>query len=353
MKKLTILVLLLVMTTVLMTGCATLFGLAPKTLETYSAEAATFRELNVKWNEVRGATGYIVLISETEGGTYREAAKVSSSVKTTTVTGLRGNTTYWFKIVAELKKDGPVESKLFSATTLREVAPAKPASLTARASNPSSIIATWTRAIGEESYKVYISTTAASGYRLAGDNINADRFLVRNLQPNTTYFVRLEAVNRFGSSPQSDPVEATSGRSQEEIDAERAAAAAEREAAAAAQRAEREAAQAAERERLEREAPLNNAAIARLRGTWVGSVTALGQTVNVELRFTSNTEVLYVTSPGPNETVSRRSFTVTGGGTALSIDRNEPMNFTISGNTLTISGGGAAGASYRGMYTRR
>ena len=343
-----------VMAAVLITGCASLFGLAPKTLETYSAEAATFGELNVTWNEVRSTANYAVLMAEAENGEYREVAKVSSSARrTATVSDLTGNTTYWFKVVAENRKGETVESSPFSATTLMEVAPAKP-TLTARASDPASILASWTRTLGEESYKVYISSTAAGEYTLTGDDIKSnDRFLIRELQPNTTYFVRLEAINRFGTSPQSDSVEAQSGRSQAEIDAERAAAAAAQAEREAQQRAEREAQQAAERERIARETPLNNAAVAQLRGTWAGSVSALGQTVNVELRFTSDTEVIYVTSPGPNESVTRRSFTVTSGGTALTIDRNDPMTFNISGNTLTISGGGTAGASYRGTFTRR
>ena len=348
-----------VMVAVVMTGCASMLGLAPKTLEMYSAEAATFGELNVRWNEVRSTVNYTVLMAETENGNYTEKEKLTGT--RTTISELTGNTTYWFKVVAENKKGETVESRPFSATTLNEVAPEKPAITSAAPSNPASIMVRWETKLGEENYKVYISQNTASGFTLAAENRSSSASLIRDLDPNTTYFVRLEAINRFGTSPQSDSVEVVSGKSQAEMDAEAAAAAAARAAEAAAraereaqERAEREAQQAAERERLAREAPFNNAAVAQLRGTWAGSVTALGQTVNVELRFTSDTEVHYVTSPGPNESVSRRSYTVTGGGTAISIDRNDPMTFTISGgNTMTISGGGTSGISYRGTYTKR
>lgn len=83
-------------------------------------------QITVSWGAVAGATGYRVVRSATQGGTYQSVATPNGTTYSYTDTGLQVGTTYYYVVVATEGAYATGYSAEVSATTTPAVAPRRP-----------------------------------------------------------------------------------------------------------------------------------------------------------------------------------------------------------------------------------
>ena len=94
-----------------------------------SATAVSASQINLAWNGVTGANGY--LVDEWINGAWKQIASLGSSTTGYSVSGLSASTTYYFDVAA-YNSAGTTWANYQSATTKASAPPAAP-SLTATA----------------------------------------------------------------------------------------------------------------------------------------------------------------------------------------------------------------------------
>jgi hypothetical protein len=166
------------------------FAAAP----TLTATAVSTSQVNLSWNSVKGASGY--LVDEWINGNWVQIASLGSTSTGYSVTGLSGGTTYYFD-VASTNKSGTSWASWQSATTF-QTAPAAP-TLTATAYSSSEIDLSWNSVSGSSSYLVdeWINGNWVQIATLgSGSTFDA----ISGLNANTTYYFDVAASNSAGTT---------------------------------------------------------------------------------------------------------------------------------------------------------
>jgi fibronectin type 3 domain-containing protein len=160
------------------------------------ATAVSTSEIDLAWNPVAGATGYVVLRATASGGPYT----VIGSPTTTSFanTGLSSATTYYYVVEATDTSGNSANSATVSATT--QVA--APTGLVATGKEKSEIDLTWTAVTGATSYVVQRSLVSGGPYATVGTTTTGS-FADTGRSEEIFYYYVVEAVNAGGTGPAS------------------------------------------------------------------------------------------------------------------------------------------------------
>ncbi len=171
------------------------------------ATALTNNSFSANWNSSTGATGYKLDVSTLSNfgsfvGVYNN---LDVNDVTSSVTGLSGGTTYYYRIRAYNGSGVSNNSETVTALTL----PSAPTSATATSVAKTSFVANWDPSVGAIKYYLDVATTSnftggtfVSGYQNLDVN-SAVTFSVLGLTRGTTYYYRVRAFNSSGTSSNS------------------------------------------------------------------------------------------------------------------------------------------------------
>ena len=181
-----------------------------------TAEATSDSTIVLTWNEVENAVVYVVYQDDDE-------IAVDLTETTFTVTGLKSETQYCFKVSAVNESGESEKSENACATTLKDedpddepIDPVKPEApvLTAEALSTSEIKLTWNAVDAATSYNIY-----KGAFAIAKD-VTDTIFVAEDLDYDTEYCFTVTAVNEAGESNRSEKVcVKTLGESLDELSA--------------------------------------------------------------------------------------------------------------------------------------
>ncbi|MHB9142523.1 MAG: fibronectin type III domain-containing protein, partial [Paludibacter sp.] len=184
--------------------------MAPSNPVSTAATNMTDVSISANWNNTVGATGYRLDVSSDAGFATFVAGfenKDVGNVITYSVTGLTGNTTYYYRIRAYNGSGTSGNSNSISVLT----APAAPTATAASLITQTSFAANWNVSDGASGYRLDVSTVAnyssfVTGYQNL-DVSNVTTYTVNtNLAAGTTYYYRLRAYNASGTSGNSNTI---------------------------------------------------------------------------------------------------------------------------------------------------
>jgi hypothetical protein len=168
--------------------------------------------VTVAWSEeVPNATGYVVTyFVDGEAVNTTDVHVDGGSVLSHTITQLRGNTRYWFTVMAvNVLGNGPA-SEAVNVTSLPVLPPLAPTGVTADNVVPEQLIVSWNTAGS------ITATTYQLSYHAVGSNdfetVDAGRntlFTLQNLVPREEYNITVRGVNVLGPGANSIPVNVT------------------------------------------------------------------------------------------------------------------------------------------------
>jgi fibronectin type 3 domain-containing protein len=159
-------------------------------------------KINLTWNAVTGATGYVVQRGTTSGGPYTTVGTPTAA--SFADVGLSEATTYFYVVQAIAGAVTSAASAEVSGLTL----PAAPNGVAASAPSDSRINVTWLSVGGATGYVILRSNTSGGPYTTVGSTTTTS-FADNGLNPHTTYYYVVEAVDASGSSVPSTQVSAT------------------------------------------------------------------------------------------------------------------------------------------------
>ncbi|MCM1566512.1 MAG: cell wall-binding repeat-containing protein [Dehalobacter sp.] len=185
------------------TSATTLASSVPTAPANLTAAALSSSQISLSWSAVSGDPTYSVYRSHSASGTYTRITTLSSTSYTNT--GLDAGTTYYYKVLASNSAgDGP-----YSLTANTITFPSVPLDLTATADNSSQIVVDWTPVTGASSYIVYRASSSEGTYNPIAENVAAPPYTDTGLDPETTYYYKIVALNSSGQSGLSAKASAT------------------------------------------------------------------------------------------------------------------------------------------------
>ncbi|MDR0706714.1 MAG: fibronectin type III domain-containing protein [Treponema sp.] len=191
---------LLVFGVFLFTGCDSGVHKSPPSAPSgVTATALESGGIRVSWNSVSDATGYRVIRSGSENGTYVQVGWAESASYTDKE--VSGGTTYYYHVMAVNEGGDSPLSSIVSATAVMIA----PANVTAVAQSTSGILVSWDSVSGAASYKVYRGGSADGEYTLAGSPTEP-AYTDTELSMGTTYYYKVSAVTSGGEGPLSSAV---------------------------------------------------------------------------------------------------------------------------------------------------
>ena len=180
----------------------------PEAPENVAAKELSDVSIQVSWEAVAYASEYEIYGSLQQGGTYEK--KGSATECTFIVSGLKPETTYFFKVKALNSEGSSGFSNTASAKTLPEQnqKPETPEGVAAEPLSPS-IIRVYYNSVDKAShYNIYRSNSSTGTFskvKSVVDTTASDSGLLEN----TTYYYKVSAENSAGESDMSDAVSAT------------------------------------------------------------------------------------------------------------------------------------------------
>ncbi len=189
---------------------ATTNGVAPPTPVGFAATTASASQIDLSWTANDAATDqYLIYRSLTSGSGFEVIDSVLFGEVSYSDTGLTKLTTYYYEIQAANEWGRSARSAEVNATT-DGIAPTVPRNVLASATSATEINLSWQASNEDpESYEIYRSLTSGSGFTLLTTvNAPAVSFDDSGLNPLTTYYYYVVAVNAWGTSPQSSEASA-------------------------------------------------------------------------------------------------------------------------------------------------
>ena len=191
----------------------------PRRLE---ADADGFTEIDLDWRAPLDegddeVTGYRIEVSANDGDTWSALVRDTDDTRTAyTHTGLSAGTTRHYRVAAINSFGEGAYSNVAHATTEERRVPDAPTRLTAAASGTSSIVLDW-RAPASGSggpitgYRIEVSRTGTGGWTVldAHTNSSATTYTHSGLNPGSTRYYRVSAINRSGRGDPSEVDSAT------------------------------------------------------------------------------------------------------------------------------------------------
>ncbi len=174
-----------------------------------TATATSSSSIKLTWNSVSGATEYQVYYSEY---LYSSSASLLNTtiLTSTTATGLKANTKYYFWIKATNGTTKSVYSVCAYATTKTTSSSGSsstttttlsaPTGVTAIAASSSTVELSWNSVSGATSYYVYVSEYSSSSTASSVGRTTSTSTTVKGLKANTKYYFWVQAANSTTTS---------------------------------------------------------------------------------------------------------------------------------------------------------
>ncbi|MCX7876836.1 MAG: fibronectin type III domain-containing protein [Melioribacteraceae bacterium] len=181
-----------------------------------SATNITNSSFKANWSGINNATKYFLDISTQSNFssfvTGYENKEIAAPDSNFVVTGLNGNTNYFYRVRAFNSAGTSGNSNVISVTTLPNP-PSAPIALPSSNITQTGFTANWNSVAGANNYILDVSTqnnfsSFVSGYEnkiIGGDTLAA----ITGLNPNTNYFYRVRASNISGTSDYSNTISVT------------------------------------------------------------------------------------------------------------------------------------------------
>ncbi|MEX2235377.1 MAG: fibronectin type III domain-containing protein [Cyclobacteriaceae bacterium] len=174
------------------------------------ATSASSTSINLSWTDgSTNETGFQVERSSTSGSGFSLINTTTASATSFLDTGLTSGTIYYYRIRAINSSGQSAYTAEANATTM--AVPASPTALIASATSSSSINLTWSDgSTNETAFQVERSLSSGSGFALVATTAaNAVAHADNGLNPTTTYYYRVRAINTVGNSSYTPVVNAT------------------------------------------------------------------------------------------------------------------------------------------------
>jgi len=168
-----------------------------------AATGMTASALTANWNASPGATGYLLDVGTTSGGTQTVNNLSVGNVTSYTVTGLTAGTNYYYRLRAvDPQGTNPTNSNSIGPVI---TVPAPPTVTGRTTATASSVVITWTASTGATGYYLDVATDSAfTSMFLNNASVgNVTSYTLAGLTPGTTYYYRVRASNGSGPSASS------------------------------------------------------------------------------------------------------------------------------------------------------
>ncbi|MDQ4145698.1 MAG: fibronectin type III domain-containing protein [Actinomycetota bacterium] len=173
-----------------------------------TATAVAPDRIDLSWNPSGGATGYQVYHATVGGPGYQPLGTFTSQTSFSHG-GLRSGSTHHYLVRAVNGAGESGDSFEAVATTPGPTIPLPPSNVKAVAVAPDRIDVSWTASAGATAYQVYHATVGGPGYQPLGVPTSQTRFSHGGLQPISTHYYLVRAVNGAGESGDSFEAVAT------------------------------------------------------------------------------------------------------------------------------------------------
>ena len=160
-----------------------------------TATAVSGTQVDLSWNAVAGATGY--LVDEWNGSAWQQIGSFGAGTTSDAITGLSAGTTYYFDVAAT-NSAGTTWEANYNTVTTPQAAPVAP-SFTATAVSNSQINLVWGAAAGATGYLVD-EWTGSAWQQIGSFGSNTTSDAVTGLSSGISYQFRVGADNSTGTS---------------------------------------------------------------------------------------------------------------------------------------------------------
>jgi uncharacterized repeat protein (TIGR03803 family) len=165
--------------------------------------AAGNAQVTLTWTAGSVAGSYNIYQGTSAGGEATTATVSGITGSATTISGLRNDTAYYFKVGAVNPGGNVVLSSEVSATPSIPVP--SPPSLQSVTASDSQVVLNWTPSVGATSYNVYQGTSAgAESSTPVKTGVTSTNLTIGGLSNGATYYFTVAAVNAVGTSPVSN-----------------------------------------------------------------------------------------------------------------------------------------------------
>ena len=150
----------------------------------------------VKWKAITGASGYVVYMATSSGGTYKNIGSVKSSTTSLTKTGLSAAKNYYFKVRAYRSAGGANVYSSYSSYKWCGTATAT-TSITKITAGAKKVSLQWKNVSGESGYQVYMATSKNGTYsKVATPKTNATSYTKSGLTKGKTYYFKVRTYRK-------------------------------------------------------------------------------------------------------------------------------------------------------------
>ena len=168
----------------------------PSVPASVKAVSSSYKSINTRWGAVTGASGYEVYRAISGSGTY-------TLITTTTATsynntGLKTNSTYYYKVRAYTKVGTVKVYSSFSTVVNSKPIPSAPISVKTVSSSYNSISVSWGAVTGASRYEVYRARSSTGTYALIATTTEPS-YNNAGLTTNSTYYYKIRAYTTVGS----------------------------------------------------------------------------------------------------------------------------------------------------------
>jgi len=158
-----------------------------------TASAPTNTDIDISWSDVERETGYVIYRSNTSSGPYANPVYLDPNETFYKNSGLSGDKTYYYKVIAVRDTDESEPS--YIACKTKQNPPGKP-NLTLSCSSSSIINLSWNNVDYETEYRIYRGLVASSLSLIEPLPANATSYSnTTGLVAGNTYYYKVDAYN--------------------------------------------------------------------------------------------------------------------------------------------------------------
>jgi len=194
------------------TADATTLATKPGTPKNLSAAAVSSTLISLNWEDTSNNETGFEIESSPDGQVFTKIGDTVANATSFENTGLKPNTTYYYRIRAVNSAGQSPYSNTADATTKKSpvTPPSAPTGLAASAVSSSQINLKWTDASDNETgFEIERSLDGKTFTKLTDVAANSGSYENTGLQPETKYYYRIRAINSAGPSAYSNTVDAT------------------------------------------------------------------------------------------------------------------------------------------------